>query len=165
MTVYVRDSDSSVTSMASCGSRSGSSITNWVKLLTFLLLGFAGGLLYHLVLHQHVVSGQELLLQANDQIVQQLAAENQQHSQELEQLQQKLKQQEETSQRLRKRNQLIESIEDQQAHPERDPHAILWSHEVHDARLEAAHKQAEALLRMRHAQQQQQPQHHDVSEV
>ena len=56
----------------------------------------------------------------------------------------------ETTQRLRNRNELLHSVEEHERHPERDPHAILWSHEVHDARLEDAHRQAEMLLaRMR----------------
>lgn len=157
MSVYVGDSSSSLCSNASMSS--SSSATKLIKVLTFLLVGFAGGLLYHLILTQHAVTGQEQLLQANDQIVHQLAAENQQHTREVEQLQQKLKQQQDTTQRLRKRNELIHTIEEQEAHPDQDPHAILWSHEVHDARLEAAHRQAEMLLSMRQQQQ------HDASEV
>jgi uncharacterized protein HemX len=157
--IYLGDSPSS---LGSCSSRSSfsssTSITNVVKILTFILVGFAGGLLYHLVLNQQTISGHEQLLQANDQIVHQLASENQQHAAQLEQLQRQLQQQHQTTPRLRtNRNEVMHSIEEHDAHPERDPHAILWTHEVHDARLEAAHRQAEMLLRMR--------QQHDASEV
>lgn len=123
--------------------------THMVKLLTLILVGFAGGLLYHLGHTTHTATSHEQMLQANDQIVQNLATENQQHTLELERLRNEIEQHKETAQRLRSRNQLIDSIEQHEANPQEDPHAVLWTNELHDARLEDAHRQAQALLGLR----------------
>jgi len=154
-----------------------------VKILTFVLLGFAGGLLYHhTTLSQsqqisspfsrsnfssHSAQQHEQMLAANDHIVHKLATENQQHEAELAKLREQLesKQHELDAQPklvitrhgsgLRRTvaigEDMIAMAERADAHEQSDKHALLWTPEVHDARLEAAQREAEALLRGRAA--------------
>jgi hypothetical protein len=131
---------------SSSSSLSHHSVTYFVKVLTFMLIGFAGGLSYHLYFsssntdHRH-----QEWLQAGDSVVKQLMTENQQHQQELVSLRQEVTRANETTQRLRRHATLEEFVHEAKVH-EHDPNAFLWSDEVHKARLKDAHQQAEALL-------------------
>jgi hypothetical protein len=128
---------------------SSQSVTYLVKVLTFMLIGFAGGLSYHLYCSNARSAVADQWLQGTDTIVKQLMTENQLHQHEIDSLRQEVSRVNDTAQRLRRHATLEQFVQEANTH-EHDPHALLWSDQVHEARLVDAQQQAEALLQRMH---------------
>jgi hypothetical protein len=126
------------------------SVTYLAKVLTFILIGFAGGLSYHLYCANSSSVAADQWLQGTDNIVKQLMTENQLHQHQIDTLRQEVSRVNDTAQRLRRHASLEGFVQEAHTH-EHDPHALLWSDQVHEARLLDAHQQAEALLQRMHS--------------